>query len=399
MVMDAVSRMVFMNFTPKWEYLNTRGAASKPSPGPIRRMPGLDGLRALAILAVVWHHAHPGYAGWPISHNGFLGVDVFFVLSGFLITSLLLHEQQTTGAISLTQFYVRRSLRIFPLYYAVLALLAAYFALSKPSAQGLAFLSELPWHLAYASNWVGLESMMAITWSLSTEEQFYLVWPPVLALLGARSLWWLGAFLVLNQAVNFGALDEVLAALHLPYGSLSILQITCTPILLGVLLAFALHLTALTELRQRLQRLPGLALWGACGAALWLANLPGDIRGWPRLGFHIAVMAVVALVVAQPTHRIVRALEWRPLAYVGVVSYGVYLLHKFTLHVANRGLDALAITSPEARFALVLLGTVALAAVSYHAFEAPLLRLKTRFQPRRRAAAGSPGAAAASVAD
>ena len=388
--------MVFMKFTPKWEYLNIRGAASKTSSGLTRRMPGLDGLRALSILAVVWHHAHPGYAGWPISHNGFLGVDVFFVLSGFLITSLLLHEQQTTGAISLTQFYVRRSLRIFPLYYAVLALLAAYFALSKPSAQGLAFLSELPWHLAYASNWVGLESMMAITWSLSTEEQFYLVWPPVLALLGARSLWWLGGFLVLNQAVNFGALDAVLATLQLPYSSLPILQITFTPIVLGVLLAFALRLTAV---KDRLQGLPGLALLVACGVALWLANLPGDIRGWPRLGFHVAVMAVVALVVAQPTHLIVRALEWRPLAYVGVVSYGVYLLHKFALHVATRGLDALAITSPEARFALVLLGTVALAAVSYHAFEAPLLRLKTRFLPRRKAAAVGPGAAVGTVAD
>ena len=396
MVMDATSRMVFMKFTPKWEYLNIRGAASKTSSGLTRRMPGLDGLRALSILAVVWHHAHPGYAGWPISHNGFLGVDVFFVLSGFLITSLLLHEQQTTGAISLTQFYVRRSLRIFPLYYAVLALLAAYFALSKPSAQGLAFLSELPWHLAYASNWVGLESMMAITWSLSTEEQFYLVWPPVLALLGARSLWWLGGFLVLNQAVNFGALDAVLATLQLPYSSLPILQITFTPIVLGVLLAFALRLTAV---KDRLQGLPGLALLVACGVALWLANLPGDIRGWPRLGFHVAVMAVVALVVAQPTHLIVRALEWRPLAYVGVVSYGVYLLHKFALHVATRGLDALAITSPEARFALVLLGTVALAAVSYHAFEAPLLRLKTRFLPRRKAAAVGPGAAVGTVAD
>lgn len=355
------------------------------------RLPGLDGLRALSIIAVVWQHTHPGYSGWPISHNGFLGVDMFFVLSGFLITSLLLTEQRLTGTISLAQFYLRRSLRIFPLYYAVLALMAGYFAFAKPSAQGQAFLSELPWHLAYASNWVSLKSMMAITWSLSTEEQFYLVWPPVLALLGVGSLWWLGAFLVFNQAINFGALDTVLAALRLPYDSLPILQITFTPILLGVLLAFALRMPAV---KSRLQRLPVGALPLACAVALAVANLPGDIRGWPRLSFHVAAMVVIALVVAQPQHRIVRLLEWRPLAYIGVVSYGVYLLHKFTLHVTQRGLDALAISAPEARFVLVLIAAVALAALSHRFIEAPMLRLKSRFSARRSSTLAAPQAAA-----
>lgn len=331
-----------------------------------RHMPGLDGLRGLAVIAVVWHHAHPGYHGVPITFNGFLGVDVFFVLSGFLITTLLLGERQSTGTISLKHFYVRRSLRIFPLYYAVLAFLALYFGVATSSSQGAIFLRELPWHASYTSNWVHLNSMMAITWSLSTEEQFYLVWPPLLAWLGFRSLGWLAAFLALNQAVNFGAFDAPLASLGLPYESLPILQITFTPILLGVLLALGLRTPTF---RSWLDRLPKWAPFAACLVALAVANVPGDVRGLPRLSFHLATALVIGLVVLRPASRVVRALEWRPIAYVGTVSYGVYLLHKFALAVATRVVDPAAVP-PEATFVFVLGGTVALAALSYRFFEA-----------------------------
>lgn len=340
------------------------------------RMPGLDGIRALSVVAVVWHHSHPGYAGLPISHNGFLGVDVFFVLSGFLITNLLLSEKLLTGTISLLGFYIRRSLRIFPLYYLLLAFLSVYFNFSGAASNAVEFLRELPWHVSYTSNWVQLKSMMAITWSLSTEEQFYLVWPPLLVWLGARSLWPLVAFLVVNQAINFGVLDAALASIGIPYESLSILQITFTPILLGVLLAFAIRLAACKRL---VQRLPTWAPSAACVIALALANMPGDLRGWPRLSFHVGIACVIATVVLRPESRIVRALEWQPLAYIGTVSYGVYLLHKLVLHVVNRGLDAVSHNVPELLFVLGLIGTVGLAGLSYRCFEAPILRLKARF--------------------
>ena len=88
-----------------------------------RNFRSLDGLRCLAIVTVVWHHAHGGYAALPATRHGFLGVDLFFVISGFLITTLLLRERARTGAISLKNFYARRTLRIFPLYYFVLAAL------------------------------------------------------------------------------------------------------------------------------------------------------------------------------------------------------------------------------------------------------------------------------------
>lgn len=340
-------------------------------------MPGLDGLRALAVMAVVWHHAHPGYAALPISRNGFLGVDVFFVLSGFLITTLLLNERRATGSISLQNFYVRRSLRIFPLYYLVLAFLSVYFMVMSAGANAAAFFRELPWHASYTSNWVPLESMMAITWSLSTEEQFYLVWPPVLAWFGARSLWPLLAFLGLNQAVNFGMLDSALNAVGLPYAALSILQVTFTPILLGVLLAFGMKLAAFT---RYFGQLPAWAPLAGFLVMLALANTSGDLRGWPRFLFHIATTCVIALVVLRPRSGLVRVLEWRPLVYVGTVSYGVYLLHKLVLHVVSRGFDAAALHAPGLLFVAVLAGTVGVAALSFRYFETPILALKARFR-------------------
>lgn len=341
------------------------------------RMPGLDGMRALSVVAVVWHHSHPGYSGLPISQNGFLGVDVFFVLSGFLITTLLLNERCASGTISLRSFYIRRSLRIFPLYYIVLAVLSIYFVRSGVTSNATEFLRELPWHVSYTSNWVKLKSMMAITWSLSAEEQFYLVWPPLLAWFGARSLWLLLAFLVVNQAINFGALNGVLTSVGIPYETLSILQITFTPILLGVLLGFGIRSPTL---RRFVEKLPAWTVWASCVLAIAVANVPGDLRGWPRLSFHLAISSVVAMVVLRPESGVVRILEWRPLVYVGTVSYGVYLLHKLVLHVISRGLDAASIVAPEPLFVLSLFGTIGAASLSYRYLETPILRLKDRFR-------------------
>lgn len=341
------------------------------------RMPGLDGIRALSVVAVVWHHSHPGYVSLPLSQNGFLGVDVFFVLSGFLITTLLLDELNTSGTISLRSFYIRRSLRIFPLYYLVLVLLYFYFIRSGSAASNAAeFMHELPWHVSYTSNWVQMKSLMAITWSLSAEEQFYLVWPPLLLLFGARSLWLLIAFLIVNQAVNFGTLDAILETAGIPFKSLSILQITFTPILLGVLLGFVLKINAVVRL---VSHLPKWTIWFSCAVSLALANIPGDLRGWPRLAFHLVITSIIAMVVLRPESRLVRALEWRPLVYIGAVSYGVYLLHKLVLHVVSRSLNAASIDAPTPLFVLTLLGTVGLASVSYRYFEVPILSLKARF--------------------
>ena len=347
----------------------------------VSHIAGLDGVRAIAVIAVVWHHAHPGVAWLPASSNGFLGVDLFFALSGLLITSLLLREQQTHGQISLLNFYARRALRIFPLYYALLGLLALYFAFAPASPLRSDFYAALPFHASYLSNWIQPDSLMAITWSLSTEEQFYLVWPPLLALLGTRAMPWLLAFLLLNQALNFGLLNGWLSAHGMPYESRDILQATFTPIVLGVLLAFALHDDAM---QSRLRRMLTMrSVWLLVLAAAVLVNWPGDLSGWPRLAFHVAITLLLGAIVLNQQHRVVRALEWRPLAYVGTVSYGIYLLHKPALDVARKLLHRLAIASPEALFIAGLTLSVLAAAISFRYFESPLLRLKSAFQTPR----------------
>lgn len=326
---------------------------------------GLDGVRGLSVIAVVWHHSRPASVTVPFASHGFLGVDVFFVLSGLLITALLLEEGRTQGRVSLTAFYWRRLLRIFPLYYGILVALTLYWGISTQSRQRLAFFNELPTNLVFLSNWFPSTTLVGVNWSLSTEEQFYLVWPPIVALLGRRSLSLLIGFLAVNQAVNFGWITVG--------SSKNITQVTFTPIILGSMLAFGLSS-------------PRIRAWLEASTAQWrlylavvlmaaIASYPRDMQGAPRLCFHIATAWVLAGIVTRPESKLVRALEWRPLALVGAVSYGVYLLHEIVLDRTNRGLAALHLGDAW-HFPVGAVATVAVACLSYRYFEAPLLRFK-----------------------
>jgi peptidoglycan/LPS O-acetylase OafA/YrhL len=347
-------------------------------------MPGLDGLRAIAVAWVVWHHTAQPLDWLPLTQNGFLGVDVFFVLSGFLINTLLLRERQRTGRISLRDFYIRRSLRIFPLYYAVVALVFGYAMWRGSAASRESLLDDLPYLLTYTSNWVSGESILKITWSLSVEEQFYLVWPPLLVLLGVRrSLALLVAFLAFNQLINFGLLHRWLGSL----AGLAALQSTFTPIVLGVLLAFALDRPGLRAAAQ--QATAGVRLWGWVVAFVAVANIPGDLQGLPRLSVHLVSALLLAGIVLQPHHRLVRWLEVRPLVMVGVVSYGIYLLHMPVLSLVDR------LQWPSSSIFPVTFGvTLAVAMVSFRWYEQPIIRLKsvlTGGRPSRLAPADSNG--------
>ena len=208
----------------------------------VRRFGALDGLRGLAVAAVVWHHTHRGFPGLPGSARGYLGVDLFFVLSGFLITTLLLRERDDTGRIHLGRFYVRRSLRIFPLYYGVLAALTGLFLVRPDLAMARPFFEDLPYLATYTSNWVPAGTILAITWSLAAEEQFYLVWPPLLRTLGGGAYWLVGAVIALGVAVTLGALDPLLRDLLGPrFQELDMVHATFDPIAFGVLAAGLLH--------------------------------------------------------------------------------------------------------------------------------------------------------------
>lgn len=148
----------------------------------IKKLPYLDGIRGAAILMVIFHHVHLAYRPTGRFDCGFWGVQIFFMLSGFLITTLLLREREATGNIRLGHFYIRRTLRIFPVYYLVLGLYCALvYGLEQDVQEAQEFWRNLPYFLTYTYNLVIPSRhdrvIFFLAWSLAVEEQFYLVWP------------------------------------------------------------------------------------------------------------------------------------------------------------------------------------------------------------------------------
>ena len=240
------------------------------------QLPGLDGLRGLAICP--WFGTTPRRACCRVLGKGAVGVDLFFALSGFLITTLLLRERAPHRAsCGVGAFYARRSLRLFPLYYLVLGFYALR-ALQTQADSAIArhFLHALPLHATYTSNWfldysVPHPVMFAFSWSLCVEEQFYWVWPGVVALVRSRAV----LALLMGGAVVVDTLAEHAAfANYLPPGSLGLRMLTsfATPIGCGGFLALSSPPLAL--LSHTLLSCEG----GACAAGRLrvLAESPGD---------------------------------------------------------------------------------------------------------------------------
>ncbi len=336
----------------------------------------LDGIRGLAILVVVWHHTAPRIGWLPMSGRGFLGVDMFFVMSAFLIVTLLLREKDRTNAISLKKFYMRRVLRIFPLYYGIILLFIVLFGIvARGSDMAAPFFDALPYYLTYTSNFIDELTLLTVAWSLATEEQFYLFWPPIEKFL-SRFLFpiWIGLFLV-NQLINYGIL---FAHYH---DELEILQSTFTPILFGVGLAHLLHNR---EWFERLQNAIGqkwmILVWST--VLLVLFNLPiADISGTTRLLIQLAMTGFVATAVLQEQHLLEPVFRWKPLLRLGIVSYGVYLFHMLVVAVGAAVLRRLGLADSGSLilFVIVLIGTYIIAEISFRFYETPFIRLKKRF--------------------
>jgi peptidoglycan/LPS O-acetylase OafA/YrhL len=349
----------------------------------------LDGLRAASILAVVWHHT-AGTSDWgttswgTLLRRGFLGVDMFFVLSGFLIVTLLLRERETHGDVDLGKFYIRRALRIFPVYYALLFVLAVILGFLRPGASWApAFFAKLPYYLTYTSNWLPDVTLLAVTWSLATEEQFYFVWPPMEKWLAPRRLLTLlVGFIAVNQLVNFQVGYEFWPAwLREARSHLEILQITLTPICLGVVLAHALHRPA-GFANVRCWAGSGVGQLAAIALLLFAATRAGDISGWPRLVVQLSLTWLLASCVVREDHVLRRITNFAPLARLGVVSYGMYLYHLLLLPAAAWGVRRWFGDSAAALFLACTVVTYLAAEASFRGYETPFLRLKERFAGR-----------------
>jgi peptidoglycan/LPS O-acetylase OafA/YrhL len=348
-----------------------------------KHLPGLDGLRALAILPVVWHHATPRVLPGLLG-KGAVGVDLFFALSGFLITTLLLRELRENGRVRLGAFYARRCLRIFPLYYAVLGLYAVR-ALQTQGNSEVArhFLQGLPWHATYTANWlldysVPHSVMFAFSWSLCVEEQFYLVWPGVLALLGRR----LPAALLMVGAIVVDTLAEhAFFRSLLPEGTVGLRVVTsfAAPIGFGALLALLLDSARGFEVARRVLGARASAPLALALCVYWL-SLPAT----PYLELSMTLAALVGAVAMRRDSGLAWLLEWAPLKRLGALSYGLYLLHITALGLVRRFLPQHE-QNAVLVFALGLPLSVAFAELAHRAVERPFLALRGRFhrQPPR----------------
>jgi peptidoglycan/LPS O-acetylase OafA/YrhL len=345
--------------------------------------PGLDGLRALAVLAVLLYH---GQVAWV--RGGWLGVDLFFVLSGYLITGLLLAEWDAGGGIDLKRFWSRRARRLLPALFCMLAAVAVYAALLAPPTA----LARLRWDglatLGYVANWrlvasrqsyfeqFGDPSPLTHMWSLGIEEQYYLLWP--LLLLGALRLTG-GRTRPLLAGTLLAALASALAmaALYRPDGDPSRVyygtDTRAQALLLGGALALALARRSSPGRPPAGALVDGLGALGLAGLVAMMVAVPGD-AGWMYLGgFAVAATAAGAAIVAavQPAGRLRALLALPPLPAIGRVSYGLYLWHWPVYIVLSP--DRTQLRGPPL-LALRLGATFALAALSYRLVELPVRR-------------------------
>lgn len=333
----------------------------------------------MAVVAVAWSHWGRAY---PFSVPFGAGVHLFYVLSGFLITGILLRLREAGDRrFAIRAFYARRALRIFPAFYLALALAAL--AAVPPVRETWA------WHAAYLSNvWIYVGGVWPGTishfWSLAVEEQFYLVWPTLIVFAPARLLvpvvclaiasaplfrWWLAE---LGQRESFLAL--------LTPGCMDSLGV-------GALLA---TMGARAQRQRALILTLGLAGWLPLVAAGWLAvSLPSWLlalkQTFQALVFGWLVLGGAAGFAGWPG----RLLSARPLLYLGRISYGLYLAHGFAGDIVRGMLALVGVSAPPAgpwRLALLAGVTILLASASWHFLEAPLNGLKSRvpYEPSAR---------------
>jgi peptidoglycan/LPS O-acetylase OafA/YrhL len=356
----------------------------EPVSGNQRYLPGLDGLRALAVGAVIACHV-----GW--APGGLLGVGVFFTLSGYLITDLLLGQYEETGRLQLADFWLRRARRLLPALFVMLAVVVAWVTLLDrsllPALRGMVVASAF-----YVSNWwliaqhssyfalFGPPSPVGHLWSLAVEEQFYLVWPVVLwiGLRCSRGRTGSRERLAVVSLLLAAASVVAMAVLYRPgYDPTRVYEGTDTrafALLIGAALAFV------WPSRRRRAEVASSVRWvldgaGAAGLAVFalLVWRTGEYSpflyptGMVLLSLGTALMVAAA---ASPASRFGQMLGWRPLRYLGVRSYGIYLWH-FPVIVLTTPADGQD-TLPRAIFQVA--ASIGCAAASWRYLEEPIRR-------------------------
>jgi peptidoglycan/LPS O-acetylase OafA/YrhL len=348
----------------------------------MRRIPELDGLRGLAALTVVVFHLYI-----TVIPFGWAAVDLFFALSGFLITSIVLEQMKQPGF--LRTFYARRSLRIWPIYYLTIVILLVATAVTwRHWLPFTLYLQNTGFYLipadelrgkVFAPNWPTLNH----AWSLAVEEQFYLIWPGLILLVGRSRV----------RILALGGLVSSVTARYAGYPH-TLLISRCDGLALGALLASVLHDSkscADSERRATVQpwlRIAGVVL-GLLTVRLTWEWLTGRVRlplsfqledpAAEVLAMSLLAFIVVAWVVVESGDNRLGWLRWKPLRDLGTISYGLYLYHVPVLHSVDAILPRSVTGFRALEGMLTLLFTVAVASLSWRFIERPILKLKDRF--------------------
>ncbi len=339
--------------------------------------PALDGIRAVSIVGVMAFHSGLIRGGW-------LGVDAFFTLSGFLITTLLLEESDTTGDIELRAFYWRRILRLLPALLVVAVVCTAHTVLIVPEAHRTSVVLFFLAVLFYVGNWAAIsgapQGLLGHTWSLSIEEQFYLLWPPAMRLcrrrLGGRRVFLALVVTALGsmayRCMLAHSAPEPRLGRYLYLGTIT----HADAILIGCATAYWLH-TRSAPATAVLRRAGGAVGWVFILVALTTVPLDYYFSWWtPTTAIAIATSLVI-VDTARAGSWVGRVLELAPCVWVGKRSYGLYLWHLPVFVAVSPSAGPM--LSLDTRRALVAwMATFAIAALSYRYIEAPLLRFKSR---------------------
>jgi len=347
--------------------------------------PALDGLRGIAILSVIFAHSErTGGAGGPI------GVDIFFVLSGFLITCLLLEEWDQFHFIRLRAFYARRALRLLPALLVLLSVVVTFYWLVGPRSSAVRTTVDALIALFYSTNWAFVfgfrqpAHVLTHTWSLSIEEQFYLTWPAILILLlrlcrTRRSMvTWiaLGLFLVLVEKVTILAVVPVNGLRWIDWAT----ECRGDPLLVGCAMAIILS-SGLVTLHVQVRRVVQGLAWCVAVPALLLLNIIDVPPQFSWIGLHLTIALCAATIMFEAlvaeTGLIHNFLAQPWLVYIGRISYGLYLWH-YPIFVVVQSYHS----RPSSELCLEVFLTAAAALTSFYLLERPVLQFKQRFRAR-----------------
>ena len=349
---------------------------------PLRHLPPLDGLRAFAALIVMMHHWFQAFttplgAAEPLRRLamfGHTGVDLFFVLSGFLITRILLQTREEPRYFR--NFYARRTLRIFPLYFGFLIFF--YLVWSRLDPNPHPWPSGAPWYFSYLQNMqltFGGQDLYGPGhfWSLAIEEHFYLIWPLLIFLVPVRGVPWLVAGAVATSVVSRMIL------LSKGFGVFYFTPCRLDELALGGLLAW-LEIRAGGLARWQKPSLLALLMLAPVTAWLWVSAGGKGLVAMQLFKFVLLAGLFAALVGAvagaRPGAALARIFGAGWLRWIGRVSYGSYVFHPVCFVVVTRFLK---INYPAANALAAFALTFAVAALSFYFFERPFLALKARF--------------------